>query len=273
MEKFFVFAAAAALTATATLSQAATVINLDFGPTDVTGSTTLAPYQAISGDSTNVTWNALLGTADKGAGTLKFGNNTTATNVTYNLGVTSATSSDSLLATQPSDSSALGTTYNTGIYANNSPAKDAIFDRNGGSNNRGIAMQVGGLTAGTWDIYYVGRNTSLDVSKSASPQLYIETLRAAASSSSGDFSFGSYASDAITYNLANTQTANWIDGGTYAKLSVTLTTGQYLNLAFTGSDVEKRGFLNALQIVSAPEPSAAWLLGSGVVLLARRRRK
>lgn len=59
------------------------------------------------------------------------------------------------------------------------------------------------------------------------------------------------------------------------KLSISITAGEYLNVASYGGTGEGRGFLNSVQIVSAiPEPSTyAALAGTGALLLAFMRRR
>lgn len=276
----------AALTgvALAASDAAAAVLSLDFGSSS-TGTaasyTTYDPYHAASGDTGNLTWN-VRGTSDVTSDVLKWGDDTTATGVRYDLGVTSSTPGNTLvvLGTQPGTNGTLGNIFNTGIYGapagggGTSPARDGVYTSSGGL---GVAMQVSGLGAGTYDIYYVGRNTNTNNGDPAYP--YIQTMFAGTSSSSGNFNYNGYTSDVISYGTTNTQSTNWVKNGTYAKLTMTLAAGQRLNLVFTGAplgtptNAENRGFLNSLQIVSVPEPASLGAIGGLGVLALRRRRR
>ncbi|HEY0944177.1 MAG TPA: PEP-CTERM sorting domain-containing protein [Opitutaceae bacterium] len=260
----------------------AQVLMLDFGPTSPTGaSTTNSPYHTAAGSSfTDGTWN-VVGTADVTSGLL-FSNNTAATGVSVNLG--KSTTTTIALDSQPATSSALGSPTNTGVYSGTSVGTDGIFSGSNTSNNS-IGLQIGGLAAGTYDIYVTARNTNTGSDATGNSQ----TVYLGSSSTSGNFDFGSYGSNAstLTYptkSSATLYTASWVEGENYVKLSVTLSAGEFLNLAVDGTALgsggDTRGFLNSVQIVSTgaspiPEPSTYAALAGAVVLglvVLRRRR-
>lgn len=230
-------------------SQAA-ILMFDFGPTAVTGTDrTVSPYHAITASFTDTTWNTV-GTGDVSSGSLLLSDNTTATGVSLNLGIASATSST--LGTQPGSTSALGGGTGDGIYSGTRVARDAIFN-----SSTGLSMQISGLAAGKYDIFYVGRNTNRGTTDA-----YTQTLRAGVGTTTGDFNFSTFDSSTITYPNGNDRTT-WAVGETYAKLQITLAAGNVLNLAFTGTENTSRAFLNAVQIAPVPEPAS---LG-GIALL------
>lgn len=245
----------------------AVVVNMDFGPTAINSFSYLrSPYHGVTGDTGNTGWNSPLGKSDISTGGLVFGDGTTASALSLNVGVANESTKLSILGTQPSDSSNLGTNIYNGVYSGNSPAKDAIFDK-GGSGKRGVSLQISGLDAGTYDIYYVGRNTNLAI---ATGQQYTQTMYAGTSAATGDFDFSGYDSSVITYTSAsnaNNGQSTWVLGENYAMLTLTIGQGEVLNLAFMGDGVEARGFLNSLQLVSdsptIPEPAAFSLLAIG----------
>jgi len=257
----------------------AQVLMLDFGPTVATGANlTNSPYHTSAGNGfTGTTWNTV-GTADVSSGLL-FSNNTAATGVSVNLGTT--TTSTVNLAAQPSASNALGTATNTGIYAGNSVGTDGIFSGTGTSNNT-IGVQIGGLSAGTYDIYIAARNTNTGQQATNG---YAQTVLAGKSASAGNFDFTGYSSETLTYpSNANTAlySSAWVEGENYVKLSITLSAGEFLNIAVDGTNIggggDTRGFLNSLQVVNTsviPEPSTYAALGGiaalGFAALRRRR--
>lgn len=250
---------------------------LDFGPTGQTGATTNSPYHTANGSFTGGTWNTL-GVADVASGLL-YSDNTAAAGVSVNLGI--STTSTINLATQPSTSNALGTATNTGVYAGNSVGRDGIFSGTSTSNNS-VGVQIGGLSAGTYDIYVTARNTNTGQQANNG---YSQTVLVGAGAL-GNFDFSSYISSTLTYpSNANTAlyTEAWVAGQNYVKLSIVLTAGQYLNLAVdgtnTGGSGDTRGFLNSVQIVNTsaiPEPSSYAALGGlaalGLAVANRRRR-
>lgn len=263
------------------------VLMFDFGPTAVSGTSTVnsvsvnntvnSPYHTVNTSFTGSTWNQV-NTTDIAAGSLKFSDNSTATGISLNLG--SATSGSTLvdLSTQPT-SSALNTNVNattTGVYGAGSVGKDATFVNSGGR----IGVQIGGLSAGSYDVYVIARNTNLGT---ASTNPNNQTVYIGTSSTSGNFDFGSgFSSATLSYGSSASQyTSAWVQGENYVKFSIVLTSDQVLNLAVagtpTGTGTETRGFLNTIQIVSAvPEPSAfAALAGLGALafVVVRRRRR
>ena len=272
----FPFAAARGLALFGCLSavlSAQQVLMLDFGPTAASGaSLSNSPYHTVN-PSAGTSWNTL-GVADVSSG-LVWADGSAVSGISLNLGATTAAGTTLGLGNTPSNGTGLtGTTMNGGVYANTSPGRDGIFTGTTG-NERAVGLQIGGLVAGTYTIYITGRNTNTAAG-------HVQNFYAGVSASSGDFNFvaAGYQSKALTYFAAPTlQNDAWSTGSlaNYAVFNVTITGGDYLNLAVKGGTGELRGFLNSVQIVSAvPEPSAAATL-AGVAALAgvalRRRRR
>jgi len=249
------------IVAVSALSSSGSILMLDFGATDVTltpAMLTNSPYHTAAGAGfTDTSWN-MVQTAD--VSVLKYSDGTAATGVSVNLGVAPNGSTTVNLATQPSTSSTLGTVINTGIYAAGSVGRDGVF---GSTAGHSLGIQVTGLTAGTYDIYIVGRNTNISDSVAKS---YAVT---GAAGVNFDFS----GPTPVTINYSNlTPTASWQDGVNYSHHTVVVAEGSALNIATQGSGVENRGFLNSIQIVQQiPEPAVAVLLIPGLLAMRRRR--
>jgi hypothetical protein len=267
MRKTFRLFTLAAVAIFATAVSQAQVLMLDFGPTLVTGADqSNSPYHTVEPAFTGTIWNRIQ-TADVASGLL-YANGSAATGVSLNLGATITAESTTIgLTNTPSLNSALGTSTNTGVYAGTSVGTDGIST--GGSGNvRYVGFQLGGLAAGTYDIYLTSRNTNTG---SAYQQIaYVGTSDTVENFDALKLSL----TDSLSYANAADATSSWQLGENYLKFTVTLGAGEYLNLAVVGGATgERRGFLNSVQIVAVPEPSAVLLVGlAGTGFLFRRRR-
>ena len=139
------------------LTTRGTSLLLDFGPTAVTTAyATNSPAHAIQAvPATEITWNQIVSDTN----TLYYSDGSAATGVTLDLG-RSADGVDTIDFNDNGFSvSALGWSISTGVYAGTSPVKDGIF---GGSTtaNQALGLRVDGLPAGTYTLYFHGRNTS-----------------------------------------------------------------------------------------------------------------
>lgn len=167
-----------------------------------------------------------------------------------------------------------GASPNT-IYSDNRPARNAVFTVGvNNSNNAAVGSKITGLAAGTYNIYVTGRNTNNNAS--AVPQaFYLST----AASSLNTFQFSgagntTEASGSITNTVASLSLTTHSQGVTYAAFeNITLGENESIFLATEGTGGELRGFLNSIEIVLVPEPSAFALLGGSLSLLAFRRRR
>lgn len=244
------------------------VILFDFGPTEPSGGNlTNSPAHStgvISASANN--WN-IIGVTDVLTG-LEYADGSSATGIALYTGAeTSATSKVIDFAATLSSSNALGSEIDSGVYAGNSVGTDGVWQA---TNGVATGIQVTGLSAGTYEIYITGRNTNQSGGVGPASNYYVS-----ASAPGTTFNF-----DGLTlYSSANTTTASWVAGENYQVFTVTLGTGQVLNIANDGdgsSGGGGRGFLNSLQIVTIPEPGAsglALLAVSGFLLFRRRRSR
>jgi len=254
-------------------SASAQVLMLDFGPTAATTTNlTNSAYHAANTSFTDDDWNTR-GTGDAAAGSLVWSTGLIAAGISLNTGATTDGTSTTIgLGNTPSSSSALGNNVNTGIYDGDSVLKDAIFTGSTG-NTRAVGIQVGGLSAGTYDIYVSGRNTNTAATHS-------QNFYAGTSATAVNFDYSLYTANHATLSYVNATSAvtSWSAGANYAKFSITLSSGDFLNIAAAGGPGELRGFLSFVQIVktsSIPEPSTYALLTGlgGVILVSLRRRR
>lgn len=253
---------------------------------------TLSPgHSAATISNTETTWNnfnstgassSLLysdGSAATGV-TLTFGTESTAGSGTLDLGTVTGINLSSLYGTggavagQQSLVSNAGSIYGSGNNSTNSAAGRAGWF-GGGTSGAGnaIGLRVDGLTSGAYRVYLMARNTNTNAVTTAPMNLYAST-----GAFSSTFSFSSLTADVqanTTYPNTNPTAYNtFVDGTNFVAIDVTLSAGQSLFLASDGGSAgETRGFLNMVQIVSVPEPAAAFLGAIGLLALLRRRRE
>ncbi|WP_269542111.1 PEP-CTERM sorting domain-containing protein [Cerasicoccus fimbriatus] len=264
--------------ALATSAQAQTLM-LNFrssgGPTGA--NLTNSPLHTSEPSFTDTSWNNI-SNSDVGSGLL-YADGTAATGVAFDLGIANLDVSTTVdLATTPTSANNLGLQANTGVYEGNSVGTGGIFSGSGPDRNQ-IGLQVTGLAAGTYEIYITGRNTN---GQSTGELLY--SYYAGTGVAGSNFDFSGYDSSSVSF-MGSDQTAAWVDGGNYGKITITLAAGEALNIVSNGDGgkatgsssfgTANRGFLNSVQISMIPEPQT-WALIIGLVslgVLALRRRK
>lgn len=262
--------ALALLLAGSAVSLPANVLLLDFGPT-ATASTQAANAPYATGLGPTSSWNTV-GTADVGSGLLFF-DGSSAAGVSLDLGAsgssfTGGTSSVNF-STQPTGTNA-GTNSGS-LLVTDSPAKDFVFTGTSGQNTA-VGLSIGGLDAGTYDIYLVGYNSAAATTNRG---MQFWASGTAGAPTLGVADVGSWSTASVT----NGSFTAWTEGTNYAVISVSLTAGQNLTVLSHGTNAsELRGFLNLVQVVQTstiPEPSAAALLLGCAVLgaVVRRRRR
>lgn len=262
---------------------------LDFGATAVASPyLTLSPGHA-SGDLTgsDTTWNTISSSASSSS--LKYSDDSVATGITLTLGQEATVGNNTLsYSTSITNLALAGTGGGTGgqksllgagsIFGNDTSStaagRDGFFG--GGSSGAGaaIGLRLDGLAAGDYVIYLMGRNTNTNAGPPAvlTTNFYVTT-----GASSGSFDFSSLSPEvASNPSYASATYAGeyntFTEGETFVAMNVTLGSGESLFLAADGTGSDTRGFLNMVQVVSVPEPSAACLACAAGLVLIRRRR-
>ena len=258
---------------------------LDFGPTTVASPyLTLDPGHnvgTISGSETS--WNVI--TTSAASSSLNYGTGTSASGITLTMGQEATAGNNTIsYSTAITKNTLTGTGGGTAgqqsllgpgsIYGddNSSTAagRDAFFGDGSSSVGNAIGLRLDGLTAGDYLIYIMARNVNTDAAGTFPMNIF---ATAGASSSTFDFSSltgstemnTSYASSAYTGEYTTFQA-----GENYVGLNVTIGSGDSLFLAVDGaSAADTRGFMNMVEITTAPvpEPSTWALFGVGILTL------
>ncbi|HTL72982.1 MAG TPA: FAD-dependent oxidoreductase [bacterium] len=217
---------------------------LDFGPTMVStfADQMNSPAHTVGGlSSLQTNWNTGL-MADTASG-LVYSDGTAATGISVEMGRSAAGSGvidfnlNDFISNNP-----LGGAQNTGIYAGNSPVKDAFYGGSSGGGALAVGIRVNGLAAGTYTVYVAGRNTS---TSGSDPEQFFCTNGASASTYIFTNSPSVYQLNSSPANISG-----FVAGDNCNLMVVTLGAGQSLYLASAGATTNNlRGFLNAVEIL------------------------
>lgn len=264
---------------------------LDFGATAVAD-----PYLTLSpGHSSGfvpagqTSWNTISSATPPSS--LRYADGSTATGVVFRLGQESTGGSNSInFGTSITSTTLAGTgggiagkekLFGVGsIYGDDASStaagRDGFFGGGGAkSDGAAIGMSLTGLAAGNYQVYIMARNTN---SNDTSYPMNIYTSVGAASETF-DFSALSGTTQSNVGHASGDpyigQYKNFVNGENYVQISVTITEGQTLFLAVDGGDnsIDRRGFLNMVQIVQVPEPTACVLMSGAWLFFGFRRRR
>lgn len=250
------------------------ILMLDFGPTTTVGANlTNSPAHSTGAVAlSNTTWNTV-GTSGSLSGavtSLSYADGSSADGVSFTWGASAVDSKAIDFTASISTSHNLGSGVFSGVYTGDSVARDGIFNGSGSGSDYSIGLRIDGLAAGDYDIYFMGRNTN--TSGSQDMDLFVSS---GASSDSFDYSLDTAAA---TASGGGSGLDSWVEGSNYGATMVSIADGDSLFLAIDGQNTgQNRGFLNALQIVSAaavPEPSTTGVIAAlfaGLLIAGRRR--
>lgn len=279
--------AASALLLTATFASAGSNLFLDLGPLTASGgSLTNDPAHATGAVSLSQTsWNTISSSSDFTSAVYSDG--TSATGVTIDFGQSAAAGTSINFATAIGNVALKGTggavagqqsfLGASSIYGSGNNDSNTAVGRDGflGSTNTAIGMRIDGLTAGNYTLYIMARQVSSNAVGSLPMNLYTAT-----GASAGTFDFSALTPTVQTNtNYASAGYAGQYNvftaGENYVAINVTVGAGQSLFIASDGGGAELRGFINSIQIVAVPEPSAyaAGMLGFLALVTIVRRQK
>jgi len=239
------------------------VLMFDFGGLVPTGATSNSPYHTANPGFSGSSWNVITNTTDLNNLSLSYADGSTASGITLSIGWSSQAYTVRMASNiDTTVRQVTGSTVVSGVFAGNSVGKDFFIVGSGNAENNALALRIGGLAAGSYDLYLTGINTSAVLG--ATPMSFF------ASSSLTDSTF---AYNNVTWDdsamVTNDQTATWQEGKNYAVLHLTVSAGEDVTLLASGANVNSqwRGILNSLEIVAVPEPSVGILFGTGSLVI------
>jgi hypothetical protein len=251
----------------------AQILILDFGPTTtLDADKTNLPYN--TGISSSASFNTI--TAAAATSGLTFADGTSDSSLSLTFGGGNGSVANFPLGNNPGtgpghvgyNPGLTGSGNSTGIYAGTSAARDGFFvtTDSGGGGQTTLGVSIGGLAAGTYDIFLGGKNTN----SGATSEAFFSTVTSATPATQDTSSL-------IGATVTNTGTTSFIQGNNYVELTETITAGQSLNIYATGltTSTDERAFLNYAEIVSVatvPEPQSYVLLATGLFALLFVRR-
>jgi hypothetical protein len=258
----------------------ASTLMFDFGTAIATGDDrSNSPLHTADSSFTSTTWNSI-NTTGTGAKTgFVYADGTAATGVSLYVGRSSNNAWGTLTfaggptnVTSTSNPAALD-----GVFANStSIGRDGHYAAAGTgdlSPTRLMGVSIGGLSAGTYEIYLVGMNPNLALSTAAGMGFWAVEL-----SGTANYDATTLVNAGAQASTSNSVSSSWIEGSNYGKLTITLSSSSsYLTLISLGTtEAEQRGFINAIQIVAIPEPAHAVGVFAVVALggaFVRRQRR
>lgn len=260
---------------------------LDFGATSVASPyLNLSPAHDVGAiPSGDTTWNTISSSVDRS--NLDYSDGSAATGITVSFGQESSAGNGTVDFTVDISNLALagtgggngsfqklltsGSIYGPDESGNSAPGQDGVFGGGSGGSGSAAGMRIDGLAASVYEIYVMARNTNSNVG-GVSMISY-----ATSGASAGTFDYGTVTgveqTNAAFLNVDYVdQYESFTQGENFTKLSVTVADGESLFLAVDGSGSDSRGFINSVQVVGVPEPSALMLsLTAGLVAFRRRR--
>ncbi|WP_265594431.1 PEP-CTERM sorting domain-containing protein [Haloferula sp. BvORR071] len=274
------------------LPASAVNLMLDFG-NPATNSVVADPYLTLSPahsvgaiPGTQTSWNTITTSSDRTD--LIYANGNSASTLTLDLGQESTGGNGTIdfgtgignltLAGTGGGASGQQSLLGTGsIYGTNTSSTAATRDGFFGSGaatttGAAIGMRLDGLAAGDYVAYVMARNTNTSTAS------YPMNIYSSVAGTSTSFAFSSLAA-AVQANPGYTTAAyagqftSFVLGDNYQKINFTIAEGQSFFLAVDGGNdaIDRRGFLNMVQVVSVPEPSSLLLGALGLLCLRRRR--
>ncbi|GAA5483144.1 PEP-CTERM sorting domain-containing protein [Haloferula sargassicola] len=268
-------------------SASAANLMLDFGSSSAVASPylNLSPaHDAGAIPATSTSWNTISSSADRSD--LSYADGNAALGVTLNLGQESTAGSGTVsFATEITNLSLAGSggavpgqqnLLTAGsIYGDDSSStaagRDGIFGSGSSSAGSAAGLRIDGLAAGVYELYVMARNTNTNAAEV--PMI----AYAGAGALSGTFDYSGLAG--MTQSNPGYPSATYageygsfVNGENFVKLGVTVADGDSIYVVIDGAGSDSRGFVNMVQVVGVPEPSALLLtlLGGGFFL--RRRR-
>lgn len=230
----------------------AQALMIDFGPISVAGKNlTNSPLHTANDQFTDNVWNKVE-LDDIAAGNLKWSDNSVAKGVSLRLGggLNYANHvSFNTPANDPNRSDYRGGAIRKGIYSGNSVGRDGISIDSAGSV---VALQIGGLQAGAYNIYVTTRHT--DFISAHSQNVYVGTTSMAANtvayrSGTGTDTRNGFVAQSISYPNGEAATDTWVQGTNYFMFNVTIEAGEFLNIMTSSAGGLNKGSIASLQIV------------------------